>query len=245
MEFWLFIIFIVFTGLLKLFVPTIKGKLGEAEVARRLSCLPKNEYRLINNVLLKTNRGSVQIDHIVVSIYGIFVIETKNYKGWIYGSENSDNWIQYLYKKEYSFHNPISQNYSHILALKKILRMDEYKFISIVVFLSNSKLNIHTLTPVVYISELNNTIKNYTKQKLHISKLDKIVTKINSLNIDSKDNRKSHIKSVKNNICTMNSTIHSGKCPKCGGKLVEQKSKYGVFLGCSNYPKCKFTKSLK
>lgn len=242
MEFWPFIIFIVFTGLLKLFVPTIKGKLGEAEVARRLSYLPKNEYRLINNVLLKTDRGSVQIDHIVVSIYGIFVIETKNYKGWIYGSENSEKWTQYLYKKEYSFHNPISQNYSHIVALKKILRMDEHKFISIVVFSSNSNLKVHTLTPVVYIFELNKTIKNYTKQRLHISKLDKIVAKINSLNIDSKNNRKSHIKSVQHNIHIINSTLHSGKCPKCGGKLVERKSKYGIFLGCSNYPKCKFTK---
>jgi DNA topoisomerase I len=34
-----------------------------------------------------------------------------------------------------------------------------------------------------------------------------------------------------------------GKCPRCGGNLVEREGKFGKFLGCRNYPKCKFTKS--
>lgn len=35
-----------------------------------------------------------------------------------------------------------------------------------------------------------------------------------------------------------------GKCPKCGGNLIERKGKFGKFYGCSNYPKCHFTKKL-
>ena len=60
------------------------GKAGEKRVARKLDWLPK-EYIILNDIMLPTQYGTTQIDHIVVSPYGIFVIETKNYKGWIFG----------------------------------------------------------------------------------------------------------------------------------------------------------------
>lgn len=83
----LLILFLVLGVLLRLFEPRIKGYLGEAAVASRLGKLPQEHYRVFNDIMLQTKRGTTQIDHIVVSIYGIFVIETKNYKGWITGSE--------------------------------------------------------------------------------------------------------------------------------------------------------------
>ena len=75
-----------------------KGKVGEDRVAHILCRLPKEEYRVINNLMLRTQSGSTtQIDHVVISQYGIFVIETKFYKGWIYGGENSEFWTQNIY----------------------------------------------------------------------------------------------------------------------------------------------------
>lgn len=71
-----------------------KGKRGEKHVAAFLSFLPKKEYKVINDLLLQTGGHSTQIDHVVISVYGIFVIETKYYKGWIYGGENSEYWTQ-------------------------------------------------------------------------------------------------------------------------------------------------------
>ncbi len=73
----------ILSALVTVFLPKIKGFLGEASVATMLSTLPKEEYRVLNNIMLKTERGTTQIDHIVLSLYGVFVIETKNYKGWI------------------------------------------------------------------------------------------------------------------------------------------------------------------
>ena len=67
----------------KVFVPDVKGFIGEKTVASELDRLPSEEYRILNDVLISFGSGSSQIDHIVISIYGIFVIETKNYKGWI------------------------------------------------------------------------------------------------------------------------------------------------------------------
>ena len=69
-----------------------KGAAGERSVARRLATLPKEQYVILNDLLLPTSYGTTQIDHVVVSIYGIFVIETKNYKGIIYGGQDAETW---------------------------------------------------------------------------------------------------------------------------------------------------------
>lgn len=69
--------------------PKIKGRIGEIFMALFLKSLPKDRYRVINDLLLTWNGHSTQIDHVIISIYGIFVIETKFYKGWISGGENS------------------------------------------------------------------------------------------------------------------------------------------------------------
>lgn len=77
--------------LLRWLIPS-EGKVGEKVVAGKLDHLPKDQYRVLNNVTIPTLKGSSQIDHLVVSIYGIFVIETKNYNGWIYGGEHAEYW---------------------------------------------------------------------------------------------------------------------------------------------------------
>lgn len=70
----------------------IFGGVGEKTTSSILLFLDKSKYKVINNVVLKSGDKTSQIDHIVISDYGIFVIETKNYKGWILGSENSEYW---------------------------------------------------------------------------------------------------------------------------------------------------------
>lgn len=69
-------------------IPT-RGQAGEVNVAARLKALPKSDYTVFNNLLIQRGEYSSQIDHVVVSKYGVFVIETKNFKGWIYGGDQS------------------------------------------------------------------------------------------------------------------------------------------------------------
>ena len=107
-----------------------KGTRGERLVGSELAELP-DEYYVLNDVLLKTWNGKTsQIDHIVVSKYGVFVIETKNYSGKIYGSENAMYWKEYFnsYRRyywgdseSYDLYNPVKQNEGHIRTLKKLL----------------------------------------------------------------------------------------------------------------------------
>ena len=108
-----------------------KGKVGEKRVASILKKQPDDSYK----VLLSSNGYSTQIDHIIISIYGIFVIETKFYQGWIYGGKNSEYWTQNIYGNKYQLRNPIHQNQGHIRALKFLLKdYGNIPFISIVAF---------------------------------------------------------------------------------------------------------------
>ncbi len=100
--------------------PVRKGKKGEARVKKQLKQLDETKFRILNNLMIGHKDKIVQIDHLVVSIYGIFVIETKNYSGWIYGNERSENWTQVLFQVKKRFRNPIKQNWAHVITLKEI-----------------------------------------------------------------------------------------------------------------------------
>ena len=96
----------------------LSGWIGEKTTAFGMwLSLDSNIYRRFHNIIIPTNNGTTQIDHIIVSPFGLFVIETKNYKGWIFGSEKQSKWTQSLYGKKYTFQNPLRQNYKHQLAL--------------------------------------------------------------------------------------------------------------------------------
>ena len=78
---FLLLIIVVTISFYRINLPTIKGAIGESRIARQLSKLKDDQYKILNDVLIKTGDRSSQIDHIVVSVYGIYVIETKNYSG--------------------------------------------------------------------------------------------------------------------------------------------------------------------
>ena len=136
-----FIILVVLSFLLGLYRPIWKGKISESLVNHKLESLTE-EYVVMNNVLLKSNGYSTQIDHLVVSPYGVFVIETKGYKGWIMGHENSEYWTQVVFRSKHKFYSPIRQNEGHIRFIRRLLKNDSIKFIPIVVFNNDATLNL-------------------------------------------------------------------------------------------------------
>ena len=151
---------IIIFFLFKLLRGNTKGAIGERKVNKILNNLSE-EYITITDLLLKTEKGTTQIDHVVVSYKGIFVIETKNYEGWIFGSDNQKYWTQVLYKNKYKFYNPVWQNKGHINAIKKILNRYDIPIYSIIVFNDRCRLKkITSETPVIYMSNLKNYILN-------------------------------------------------------------------------------------
>ena len=105
---------VIYLIILLLKSPTLKGKFGERLVSFCLDkYLDKRKYRILNDVMISDNMGgTTQIDHIVLSKYGIFVVETKNMRGWIYGDARSKTWTQVIYKKKTKFQNPFFQTIS-------------------------------------------------------------------------------------------------------------------------------------
>ena len=134
---WYLAPIVVLVGVVK--SPWFKGIFGEFQVnlATRLR-LPRAEYHLIKNVTLPSGNGTTQIDHIIVSRYGVFVVETKNMKGWIFGNPNQKTWTQKIYKHSNKFQNPLHQNYKHVKTLEERLSLPATAIHSVVVFVGGS-----------------------------------------------------------------------------------------------------------
>lgn len=99
------------------------AQLCEKRVSDALRSMDMKSYVIFDNLILRSggNTAHTEIDHVIVSPYGIFCIETKSHQGSIYGYTKSTHWKQYLGGKEYSFYNPYRQNYKHIEAIESLL----------------------------------------------------------------------------------------------------------------------------
>ncbi len=214
--------------------------IGEYYVDKQLKGLPEDSYKVLDNLLLEINNNTHQIDHVVISKWGIFVVETKCYDGLITGKEKDFYWYQHLGKKKYKFKNPIHQNYGHIKAISDALKMDEDNLFSIVCFTNQSTLNISTNSVVIQRQDLVDKIIGLSNVDKNID-VENVYNQLLSLNITDEEKRNQHIMIVKSKQFATDYKIYKGICPKCGGQLVTRNGKYGTFVGCSNYPKCKFT----
>lgn len=234
-------------ALIYLIVKHVKGKgaRGEAHVAKFLATLPEKEYKVINNLLLPTSFGTTQIDHVIVSIYGIFVIETKNYKGVIYGGEDAEHWTQNVWGRKYSMPNPIRQNKLHISAVIKVLNnLHIYSRVySILAFSPRATLRAHSTEnyDIVYYEQVLPVIMRYNTQQLSYEQVSAIADKLQFENLsENKELQQTHIYQIKARQFVNKQKVASGICPRCGGNLVLRQGKYGLLYGCSNYPKCKY-----
>lgn len=231
-------LFIILTKPLRVI---IYGKIGEQKVKRKLNRLifGRVEHKLINNlILVDENLKSHQIDHVEIRHNGIFCIETKNYSGVIFGNEKQNKWTQCLYggEKNY-FLNPVKQNNSHIYYISKVLG-SKYKINSLIVFVKNNSNNIDC-EKVINLNKLRKYLKNYNDGIcLSTEEMNNIYDKL--INSNQHISNRTHIK----NIRKTQKEINLGICPRCGGSLIIRNGKNGKFYGCSNYPKCKFVKSI-
>ena len=227
--------------------PSNKGKAGEDKVSFVLCSLPQ-EYHVIDDVIIPdqgvgpNKNYTTQIDHVVVSPFGIFVIETKNYSGWIFGAEETKKWKQtFKTTPAHYFYNPIKQNWGHIYALAERLQLNTRIFKPIVVFSDDCELHVESITPVVYMSQLKRLILNYTEEIIPRRDIPIICNRLSKINLVEEEIENNHIQSIEERFIEKEMTLREGRCPRCGGVLKLRNGKYGPFYGCSNYPNCKFT----
>lgn len=156
---------------------------GEAAVRRTLmSVFPSPAYHLLDNVTLPVADGTTQIDHILVSRYGIFVIESKHYSGWLFGSAHSPQWTQVLFKKHYRFQNPLHQNRKHVLAVSRLLEFIPGEDVhSLVVFTGDATFKTPRPPGVVSLAELQQYIEGHARETMSQNRLQFSVGRIECL----------------------------------------------------------------
>ena len=220
--------------------PAVKGARGERRVNSILeSKLPSREYKVFHDLTLESSRGPTQIDHVVVSRYGIFVIETKNYAGWIFGSARSRQWTQVIYREKNSFQNPLHQNFKHTKAVESFLSLSPRQVHSIVVFVGDAEFKTDLPDNVVRVSELGPYIASFQDLLLDTNHVRSIAMMLG----DYKEGRKVQRSSAP---VIARREPH---CPKCDRPMVLRKARKGKsvgkeFWGCPGYPKCRGVRNL-
>ena len=174
-----------------------------------------------------------------MSVYTLY--KKKNYYGLIKGKEFDNKWCQYLGKHKSYFLNPIHQNYGHIKSLSNLFKLEDKCFISVICFSNQAKVDVKSNNIVTQVDYLKDEILKYNEVLINddIKKLSNIVI---YSNIEDKKLRSQHIKNIRFKINNDKNLEDNMICPKCGNQLIERKGKYGEFVGCSNYPKCRYIK---
>ena len=201
----------------------------------------EGELVVLKNIYVPYRDKTSEIDLLMIHEKGIFVFESKNYSGWIFGNASQLNWTQSLQNGEkHHFYNPIRQNQTHIKALSEYLNMPGSSFISYIVFSERCSLkSVPEDTDQVIIvrrpdmlkklrTQLRSSVNLYSPEEIL-----QLAQKLQPLTNKSEAEKQQHIDDIKE------------KCPFCGSELVLRRGKYGQFWGCSTYPKCKFTRPLK
>jgi restriction system protein len=221
-----------------------KGWIGELKTEFSLwAGLDSNLYHRFHDVIIPSNHGTTQVDHILVSPFGLFVVETKNYKGWIYGSADQSTWTQVIYKSKHKFQNPLRQTHRHKKILSKYLGVSESTIQPVVSFVGDVRFKTELPSNVLR-SGLSSYIKQFKEVVFSDDEIERITGLLSNVKSESKISKSEHIQSLKERHSS--TTI----CPKCGSELVMREVKQGArkgsqFLGCSGYPKCRFTRDIK
>ncbi|MBD3276413.1 MAG: NERD domain-containing protein [Candidatus Marinimicrobia bacterium] len=156
-----------------------RGFFGEIQVRFLLALLPNKKYTKINNIILPSGNGSTEIDHIILSLNGIFVIETKNRSGWIYGSKNSANWTQTFENgRKFQFQNPLRQNYKHTETVIDLLNISEENVHSLVAFSGKAKFKTKLPANVLTYKQIPSYIKSFHQKVFTQDQVEEFFNKL-------------------------------------------------------------------
>ena len=227
--------------------PWGKGQMGELFVRFMLRLrLDKTVYLPLHNVTLATLDGSTQIDHVLVSRFGIFSIETKNMQGWIFGSERQAEWTQKIFKRSFRFQNPLRQNYKHTKALQAALQVPPEAIHSVVVFVGGSTFKTEMPANVTYGGGCVRFILSFTQPVFDTRQVQRLVQQLQTGRLaPTRATHTAHVQQLKER----HNPQAERKCPQCGSAMALRTAKSGAnagkqFWGCSTFPKCRVIQKL-
>lgn len=172
---------------------------GEARVSRvLLSEFRPPDYHLMNHITLRMDDGTTQVDHILISRFGVFVIETKHYKGWIFANATGKTWTQVLYRHRFKFQNPIFQNKRHVRAVQGLLDFLPPEAIkSLVVFTGRGRFKTEIPQGVTTLSHLVDCLRDQTEVVMSINRVQFCVGRLETARLTiSRETDVEHVQSL-------------------------------------------------
>lgn len=263
MELLLIVLFLGFAALsIYLKSPTVIGAAGERSVNSSLGRkLATEDYTILEDLTLPTKSGTTQVDHIVLSKYGIFVIETKNMSGWIFGGQNQARWTQVMRRHKSQFQNPLRQNYLHIKVVQGLLALDTDQLENLVVFVGSAEPRTDMPSSVFWgTSSLINYIHSRRTIRFTDDQVRDFAQKLATSSLGSdRETRRAHVQHLRNKSVrkeTRSSPVQpnpnkptlagdsSVNCPRCSSVMIKRTNKKNgqSFYGCSRFPKCRGTR---
>lgn len=242
-------------------LPQVIGRVGEWKLRFGLWLfLRQDVYTRFNNVILQLGPGeTTEIDHVIVSRHGIFVIETKNWGGAIYGCEHEHQWTQKIGRLTRRHQNPIRQNQKHVAALISVLRLPPQHVHPIIAFVGNGRLKTpmphYVLTGgwVPYIKEFRPVVLSENDVLMicqHLQSLQGTVSyaehvanlqrKRGSYPAASQDANAETIQ-PQGTVELPESATQPPPCPSCGSPMVMRTSRSNgsQIWGCPKFPRCR------
>lgn len=242
-----------------------KGTHGEYRIYKALKTYEDSGAKFLFNVYVPSNEKFTEIDVIMISHHGIFVFESKNYSGWIFGGINQKTWVQTFPNHrggsdKYKFYNPVMQNLTHVNFLQDYLDKD-IPLKSVIVFANsctfkvvNNMADLDKNTRIVKLHTLPSTMDElYLSSEVRLSdaEINDLYEQLFTLTQISENTKSEHTKYVEavKNEPPRNTYGVQMFCPLCGHKIVMRTAKHGAnagqnFYGCSNYPNCKYTRNI-
>ena len=173
-----------------------KGWIGEKKTEYKLLfSLDSDVYTVYHNIIIPSRNGTTQIDHVIISPFGLFVVETKNLKGWIYGTETQSTWTQVVYQSKYKFQNPLRQSYRHKKVLSKHLRIKESYIYQVVSFVGDCQFKTEMPPNVIksglgsYIKQFNRIVFSEDEVDASVIEVDASVVEVSELTVSVGDSK--------------------------------------------------------
>jgi len=197
----------IFEYFMKDFEKQLKGIAGESIIQLLLNSPQLGYRKILKNIYVPYGNQTTEIDVVMIHETGIYVIESKNYSGWIFGSENQQQWTQMLnsYTKK-RFYNPVWQNRTHIRALSNYTNIDKSKIKSYIVFSDRCELKavppntseciitkIDLFLYAIY-NDINNRKKIFT-----VEEVNQIEEKLKPITNVSQEVKNKHIQDIEKN----------------------------------------------
>lgn len=239
------------------------GASGEYQLYKTLKSYEAAGARFLFNCYLPASNGKTsEIDVIMIYRSGIYVFESKNYGGWIFGSESNQMWTQTLRSRlgvqKERFYNPIKQNRTHIKWIERQIG-SMYPIHNIVVFSNRCEFMDLTITSddvhVIHVKDVFNTVHEIDTAhgfRLEQHQVDQIYNVLFPYAKTATGIKEAHVENTRKMHDSTGdvSGLRQKTCPRCGGALVVRTAKRGYyagnrFYGCSNYPACRYTQNIE